>query len=89
MTNSHLSNANAVHRELALTGKYVNTGKVLIGVSYQPCRKTLSPEEECIQSAILGSPVLPATRDKDRGPGKVCLAVVVALLLSAFIVRSI
>jgi hypothetical protein len=87
MTSLHPSNANAVHRELALTGKYFNTGKVLIGVSYQPRRKTLSLEEERIQSAILGDTMSRAPRSTVHG--WMFLAVVVVLLLGAFVVRSI
>lgn len=44
-----------VHKELAQTGKYFNTGKVLIGVSYVPRPRTMTRSEEQIQSALLKS----------------------------------
>jgi hypothetical protein len=42
-----------VFKELAASGKYVNTGKVLIGVSCEPRPRVLSYGEERIQRALL------------------------------------
>jgi hypothetical protein len=39
--------------KLAATGKYVNTGKVLIGVAYTPPLREMHPEETHIQKALL------------------------------------
>jgi hypothetical protein len=38
-----------VFKELAASGKYVNTGKVLIGVSCEPRPRVMSHGEERIQ----------------------------------------
>lgn len=43
-----------VYDKLAATGKYLNTGKVLIGLRYQPRPKELSQDEETMQSILLG-----------------------------------
>jgi hypothetical protein len=45
--------AEQVYEELAHTGKYFNTGKVLMGVGCEPRARTLSYSEEIIQSALL------------------------------------
>ena len=42
-----------MHNKLAATGKYVNTGKVLIGVAYTPRVREMHPEEAHIQKALL------------------------------------
>jgi len=39
--------------KLANTGKYVSTGKVLIGVAYTPRVREMHPEEAYIQKALL------------------------------------
>ena len=44
-----------VYKKLAATGRYYNTGKVLIGVQYVPRQKRMmSKDEERIQAAMLG-----------------------------------
>lgn len=53
MIELHADKSEKVYRELALTGKYFNTGKVLIGVSHAPRPRTMSRDEELIQSALL------------------------------------
>ena len=45
--------ADKVFKELAASGRYVNTGKVLIGVACEPRPRALSHGEERIQSALL------------------------------------
>jgi hypothetical protein len=44
-----------VYRELAASGRYVNTGKVLIGVSHVPRPRQMTQGEELIQEALLGT----------------------------------
>ena len=47
-----------VYKKLAATGRYYNTGKVLIGVQHVPRQKRMmSKDEERIQSALLGQRV--------------------------------
>ena len=44
-----------VYQKLAASGRYYNTGKVLIGLQYTPRqRRMMSRDEERIQSALLG-----------------------------------
>lgn len=44
-----------IYQKLASTGRYHNTGKVLIGVSYVPQKKRImSRDEERLQSVLLG-----------------------------------
>lgn len=44
-----------IYKELAASGRFVNTGKVLIGVQYLPRqRRVMSRDEEWLQSALLG-----------------------------------
>jgi hypothetical protein len=50
--------ADKVFKELAASGKYLSTGKVLIGVAYVPRAREMSYGEERLQGALLG----------DRGP---------------------
>ena len=44
-----------VYRELAASGRYVNTGKVLIGASHVPRPREMAQSEEVIQDALLGN----------------------------------
>lgn len=47
-----------IYKQLAATGKFYNTGKVLIGVQYTPKNhRIMSRDEELIQSALLGHPI--------------------------------
>lgn len=54
MIELHANKSDEVYRELATTGRYFNTGKVLIGVSCEPRPRPLSHSEELIQGALLG-----------------------------------
>jgi hypothetical protein len=47
--------ADEVFKELAASGRYVNTGKVLIGVSHVPRPRQMTHGEELIQEALLGN----------------------------------
>lgn len=44
-----------VYRELAASGRYVNTGKVLIGVSHVPRPMDMSQDAELFQGVLLGT----------------------------------
>lgn len=44
------------HEQLAATGKYYNTGKVLIGLAYVPKARKPSYDERVIQNALLNTP---------------------------------
>ena len=55
MIKNHESRTDKVYKELASGGRYVNTGKVLIGVSYEPRLPQLTISEEVIQGALLGA----------------------------------
>jgi hypothetical protein len=44
-----------VFRELAASGRYVNTGKVLIGVSHVPRPMDMSQDAELFQGVFLGT----------------------------------
>ena len=55
MTKKRDTRADKVYKELAATGKYVNTGKVLIGVLHQPKRAPMTGDEELIQGVLLGT----------------------------------
>lgn len=84
MTDSHTSRTQEVHDKLALTGKYFNTGKVLMGIAYQPRRKEMTEDEELIQNVMLG----------DHGPritagGWAYLALVIVLFASVFVACSV
>lgn len=47
--------AGRAFKQLAAAGKYVNTGKVLIGLSYQPKVAHLDRDAELIQGVLLGT----------------------------------
>jgi hypothetical protein len=53
MIELHTTKADEVYKQLALTGRYFNTGKVLMGVSHVPRPRPMSHDEERIQSALL------------------------------------
>ena len=44
-----------MHNKLAATGKYVNTGKVLIGLTYQRKPPEMTQSEELMQNILLGN----------------------------------
>jgi hypothetical protein len=54
MTNLPDPRTQEVYRELAASGRYVNTGKVLIGVAHVPRPRQMTHGEELIQGALLG-----------------------------------
>jgi len=53
MTRKILTRQQKMYKQLAGTGKYVNTGKVLIGLAYQPVPRQLTRNEEFIQGILL------------------------------------
>ena len=54
MTRKSLTREQKVYKELAATGKYFNTGKVLIGLTYQRKPPEMTRSEEFIQGVLLG-----------------------------------
>ena len=63
MAKKPLTREQQVFNRLAATGKYVNTGKVLIGLSYVPKPLPMSEDEELLQNILLGN-CLPLVRDR-------------------------
>jgi len=55
MTKESLTREQKVYKELAATGKYVNTGKVLIGLTYQRKPPEMTRSEVFIQNILLGN----------------------------------
>ena len=55
MTKKALTREQKVYKELAATGKYVNTGKVLIGLTYQRKPPEMTQSEELMQNILLGN----------------------------------
>ena len=55
MTKELTAREQEVFKKLAATGKYVNTGKVLIGVAYEPKPSPMTGSEELIQNLLLGN----------------------------------
>ena len=55
MTKKSTPKAGRAFKQLASTGKYVSTGKVLIGLGYQPRLAHLDRDEELIQGVLLGT----------------------------------
>ena len=55
MTKKALTREQKVFKELAATGKYVNTGKVLIGLTHVPKPPVMTQSEELIQNILLGN----------------------------------
>jgi hypothetical protein len=55
MTKKTLTREQKVFKELAATGKYVNTGKVLIGLRYEPRPPAMTESEEIIQNLLLNN----------------------------------
>jgi len=55
MTKKSTPKAGRAFKQLASTGKYVSTGKVLIGLGYQPKPAHLDCDEELIQGVLLGT----------------------------------
>ena len=76
--------ADQVYDELAHTGKYFNTGKVLMGVSCVPRPRPMSHGEELIQSALLAD-----SRPRITAGTWRYIAFVVTVLSGIFVVTSI
>lgn len=55
MIELHADRTDEVYKTLATTGKYFNTGKVLIGVSCEPRPRVMTHGEELIQKALLAN----------------------------------
>ena len=55
MTKKSLTREQQVYKDLAATGKYYNTGKVLIGLSYVPKPSQMTQSEEFMQNILLGN----------------------------------
>lgn len=55
MTKKILTQEQKVFKELAATGKYVSTGKVLIGLTHVPKPPAMTQGEELIQNILLGN----------------------------------
>lgn len=80
MTKQTLTREQEVYKRLASTGKYVNTGKVLIGLSYVPKPRQMTQSEEFIQNILLGN-YRPLVSDK----ATVYFTVAVVVLASLFV----
>ncbi len=55
MTKKSLTREQQVYKELAATGKFFNTGKVLIGLAYVPKPPEMTQSEEFMQNILLGN----------------------------------
>jgi hypothetical protein len=55
MTKKSLTREQQVYKELAATGRYYNTGKVLIGLAYVPKPPQMTRSEEFMQNILLGN----------------------------------
>ncbi len=55
MTKKSLTREQKVYKDLAATGKYYNTGKVLIGLAYVPKPPQMTQSEEFMQNILLGN----------------------------------
>jgi hypothetical protein len=55
MTKKSLTREQQVYKDLAATGKYFNTGKVLIGLTYVPRPPQMTQSEEFMQNILLGN----------------------------------
>jgi len=55
MTELSAQRTDKVFKELAASGRYVNTGKVLIGVSHVPRPMEMSQDAELFQGVLLGT----------------------------------
>ena len=80
MTRKSLTREQKVYKELAATGKYVNTGKVLIGVLHQPKPVQFTRDEELIQGVLLGT-----YRPLFRAPEIAYVALLIILFATLFI----
>ena len=80
MTKKSLTREQKVFKELAATGKYVSTGKVLIGLTYIPKLPEMTQGEELIQNVLLGN-----YRRLVSDSAMVCLTVVLVVCAGLFV----
>jgi len=80
MTKKVLTREQKVFKELAATDKYVNTGKVLIGLRYQRKPVEMTQDEEFLQNILLGT-YRPLVSDK----AVVYFTLVLVLFASLFV----
>lgn len=80
MTKKILTQEQKVFKELAATGKYVSTGKVLIGLTYVPKPPAMTQGEELIQNILLGN-----YRRLVSDSAMVCLTVVLVVCAGLFV----
>lgn len=84
MAKKPLTREQKVFKELAGTGRYLSTGKVLIGVACVPKPLPMSRDEERMQGFLLGS-----YRPFMSGRAMVYTTVVLVVLASLFVSCSI
>ncbi len=81
MTKKSLTREQKVYKELAATGKYYNTGKVLIGLTYVPKPPQMTQSEEFMQNILLGN-YRPLVSDRAMVYITVALVVCASLFVS-------
>lgn len=81
MTKKSLTREQKVYKDLAATGKYYNTGKVLIGLSYVPKPPEMTQSEEFMQNILLGN-YRPLVSDRTMVYLTVALVVCASLFVS-------
>ena len=81
MTKKSLTREQQVYKDLAATGKYYNTGKVLIGLSYVPKPPEMTQSEEFMQNILLGN-YRPLVSDRTMVYLTVALVVCASLFVS-------
>jgi hypothetical protein len=84
MTKKSLTREQQVYKELAATGKYFNTGKVLIGLAYVPKPPQMTQSEELMQNILLGN-YRPLVSDR----AMVYLTVILVVCASLFVSCSV
>jgi hypothetical protein len=55
MIEKALTREQEVFNELVASKKFLSTGKVLIGLTYQPKPAPMTPDEEFLQNILLGN----------------------------------
>ena len=80
MTKKSLTREQKVFKELAATGKYVSTGKVLIGLTHIPKPPAMTQGEELIQNILLGN-----YRRLVSDSAMVCLTIVLVVCAGLFV----
>jgi len=82
MTKKALTREQKVFKELAASGRYVNTGKVLIGLTYQPKPPLMTDSEEFIQNLLLDNYRLLVS---DRAVRLFASVLVLCIVLAAYL----